>query len=267
MFNFISFGSGSSGNCYYFQSEQGAIIVDVGIGIRKLKKYFREKGLSLSSVRAIFVTHDHADHVKAVGVLGNEFRIPVYATKAVHQGMLKNYGMPTKINQEYVRYLDLQESVIGDGFKITSFQVPHDSAENVGYEIVCDGIHFCLITDAGVVTEEMKKYIKAADYLVLEANYDLEMLKTGPYPQYLKTRILSSKGHLCNDDAARVLAENGFEHLKHVWLCHLSEENNSPELVRNKIEAHLLEFGYKEGEDYLLTVLKRKIPSKCYELK
>lgn len=267
MFKFISFGSGSSGNCYYFQSERGSILIDVGIGVRTLKKYFREKGLSFSSIQAIFVTHDHADHVKAVGVVGNELHIPVYATNAVHQGMLKNYGMPIKIKQEYVKFLDLQKSVVVGDFKITSFQVPHDSAENVGYEIVCDGIHFCLITDAGIVTEKMKEYIKVADYLVLEANYDLEMLKAGPYPQYLKNRILSSKGHLCNDDAAMALAENGFEHLKHVWLCHLSEENNRPELVQNRIETHLLKYGYREGDDYLLTVLQRKIPSKCYELK
>lgn len=266
MLKFICLGSGSCGNCYYLMTGEGGILIDAGIGIRSIKKVFREYGLSLSHLKAIFVTHEHADHIKAVGVVSNEFRIPVFATESVHMGMMRNYNMTVKVKTENVRVLTKNETVRMAGFQITPFEVPHDSADNVGYRLEADDKTFCLITDAGCVTEAIKENVSRADYLVIEANYDANMLAMGPYPVYLKRRISGGTGHMCNDDTAKLLAENGFERLKHVWLCHLSEENNHPELVRKTIESRIQSMGYIVGKDVLIDVLKRKVPSLLYEL-
>ena len=151
-------------------------------------------------------------------------------------------------------------------FRITPFSVPHDATENVGYQIEAEGITFCLITDAGSVTDEMRTYISQADYLVIEANHDVEMLTQGPYPMHLKNRILSATGHLSNNDCAVAIAENMKEGLKHVWLCHLSEENNHPELARKTVESVLRQYGIVAGKDFELEILKRKTPTGIYTL-
>jgi phosphoribosyl 1,2-cyclic phosphodiesterase len=155
---------------------------------------------------------------------------------------------------------------LGD-FYVTPFSVPHDSSDNVGYFIRVEDITFCVITDAGCVTEEMEKYINDANYLVIEANHDKEMLMQGPYPEYLKSRILSETGHLSNDACAEAIAKNATEKLRHVWLCHLSEENNHPELARKTVESILRSYGIVAGKDFALDILKRTLPTGIFELK
>ena len=267
MLNFISFGSGSSGNCYYLFTSTDGLLIDAGVGIRALKKHFKDYGLSMSKVRNIVITHDHADHVKSVGCISYENNINVYATKEVHQGIKRNYCVHHKINDEHIHYLRKNEELQLGEFKITPFEVPHDSTDNVGYCIKYEDLVFCLITDAGQVTEEMKAYIRKANYLVIEANHDEEMVANGLYPQYLKSRILSEKGHLSNSSCAHALVENATENLKKVWLCHLSEENNHPELARKTIENILRASGIVIGKDFDVEILKRKTPTGIYEIK
>ncbi len=267
MFRFISFGSGSSGNCYYLSTDKDGIIIDTGIGLRSLKKFFHDYGMRLAEVKNVLVTHDHADHVKSVGSLSTDFHLPVYTTRKVHAGILGNYCVRKKILPELTRYIEVGETFQLGDFTITSFPVPHDSSDNVGYKIVCEGVTFCLMTDVGHVTDEMKRYIGEANYLVIEANHDEEMLRHGPYPQYLKDRIMGAEGHLSNKDCATALAENATPALKHVWLCHLSEENNHPELARKTVEMVLHGYGLLSGKDFKLDVLKRKMPSGVFELK
>ncbi|MCM1108344.1 MAG: MBL fold metallo-hydrolase [Clostridium sp.] len=266
MLNFICLGSGSSGNSYFLFSENFGILIDAGIGIRTLKKHFRNYGLSLEQISAILITHDHADHIKAVGNLANEYTIPVYATPTVHEGINRNYCITTKIRKENIRYIEKGEEITLDAFRITAFEVPHDSSDNVGYSLVYKDTHFCLITDAGHVTDEMKIQIQKSDYLVLESNHDEDMLMMGPYPAHLKKRIRGEKGHLSNKEAAQALAENMSETLKHVWLCHLSEENNHPELARKTMDSILRTYGLLVDKDIKLDVLKRRIPSDIYSL-
>ncbi len=267
MLKFISFGSGSSGNCYYLYTEKEGLIIDIGVGIRTLKKYFRDYGLSLSSVRYVLITHDHADHIKSVGSFSHEFHLPIHATAHVHDGIDRNYCIARKLPSDMKRYITPGEIYELGGFRVTPFSIPHDATENVGYQIQAEGVTFCIITDAGCVTDEMRGYISQADYLVIEANHDIEMLQQGPYPQHLKDRILSSTGHLSNKDCGVAIAENMKEGLKHVWLCHLSEENNHPELARKTLESVLRNYGIVVGKDLELEVLKRKTPSGIYELK
>jgi phosphoribosyl 1,2-cyclic phosphodiesterase len=154
---------------------------------------------------------------------------------------------------------------LGD-FTVEAFPVPHDASENMGYEIQAEGVTFVMITDIGAVTDEIKERISHANYLVIEANHDVEMLMSGPYPEYLKKRILGGSGHLSNEECAHALAENMTEKLKHVWLCHLSEENNHPELARKTVETIMRSYGIIAGKDVQLDVLRRTMPSEVYEL-
>ena len=266
MLKFISFGSGSSGNCYYLYTETEGLIIDIGVGIRSLKKQFKDFGLSLSSIHYVLITHDHADHIKSVGSISHECHLPIYATKNVHDGIDRNYCITRKLSPDMKRVLKVGEPLQLGCFNITPFYVPHDATENVGYQIIVDDVTFCIITDAGAITDEMRSFISRADYLVIEANHDVEMLKQGPYPQHLKERIQSKTGHLSNRDCGIAIAENIKEGLKRVWLCHLSEENNHPELARKTVESVLREYGIVAGKDFMLDVLKRKTPTGYFEL-
>lgn len=266
MLKFLSLGSGSSGNCYYLQTASDALLIDAGVGVRNVKKFMHSYGLSLESVKHILITHDHADHIKTVGVLSSEYGIPVYATKEVHAGIQRNYCVQKKVPENNVKVMDKGvRTKIGD-FYVTSFAVPHDSSGNVGYRIEAEGVTFCLMTDVGHVTEEMQQFIGEANYLVLEANYDTEMLKNGPYPQHLKVRIDGPTGHLSNKDCGEAIANYATSELKHVWLCHLSEENNHPVLALKTVEMTLRGYGIIAGKDFLVEDLKRKTPSRIFEL-
>ena len=255
---FISLASGSSGNCYFLGTDR------YGIGIRTIKKTLKELGIGLDIIRAVFITHDHADHIKAVGHLGEKFGIPVYSTPEVHAGINKSYCMTEKLST-CVHYLHKGETMELEDFAITAFEVPHDGTDNVGYCMNIDGKIFSFLTDLGHITPTAAEYICKANYLVLEANYDEEMLKMGPYPQYLKERIAGPNGHMSNRETADFLAENINESLKYIWLCHLSKDNNHPELAYKTVELSLRNKGIIVGKDVQVIALKRNTPSDVYE--
>ena len=246
---FISLASGSSGNCYYLGTDTYGILIDAGIGIRTVKKTLKDFNILMESIRAVFVTHDHADHIKAVGHLGEK--------------MNSSYCMTEKLSTS-VRYLEKQVPMMLEDFRIESFEVPHDGTDNVGYCIEIDGKVFSFLTDLGEITPTAADYISKANYLILEANYDEEMLKMGPYPQYLKERIMSRTGHMSNSATAEFLAENITEHLRYIWLCHLSKDNNHPELAYKTVEWKLKNKGVIVGKDVQLLALKRNTPSELY---
>ncbi len=266
MLKFISFGSGSSGNSYYLATDNDALLIDAGVGIRTLKKWCKEYGVALASVRHILVTHDHADHIKTVGRLSHDLNLPVHATAKVHVGIMRNYSVHYKVSQELAETIEKGTTLQMGDFKVTPFDVPHDSADNTGFFIEVDGCAFCLITDAGYVNDEMSHYISEANYLVLEANHDEEMVMGGPYSESLKRRILSNTGHLSNKSCAQALIDNATPKLRKVWLCHLSEENNHPELARKTVCSQLAAHGIVVGKDFEVEVLKRKTPTGFFEL-
>lgn len=261
---FISLGSGSSGNCYYLGTEKYGILIDAGIGIRTIKKSLRDINVSMEMIRAVFVTHDHADHIKAVGHLGEKFNIPVYTTARIHEGINRSYCITEKLHDS-ARCLEKEQPMQLNDFNIVSFEVPHDGTDNVGYCVEIDGKVFSFLTDLGEITPTAAKYICKANYLILEANYDEEMLRMGAYPKYLKERISSGTGHMSNTDTAEFLAENISEHLKYIWLCHLSKDNNHPELAYKTVEWKLKNKGVIVGKDVQLSALKRSTPSELYE--
>lgn len=266
MLKFFSLGSGSSGNCYFLSTGTHSILIDAGLNMRTLKRTLQSYGYGLEQIEAVFVTHDHADHIKSVGNLANDMNIPIYSTQPIHLGINRNYCVTSKLTPAHIRYVNKEACTeIGD-IKITPFEVLHDSSDCVGYQVEAKGTTFVLITDAGQVTPTIKERVNNANYLVLESNHDEDMLAMGPYPAYLKGRIRSGRGHLSNKQAAELLAENATEKLRHVWLCHLSEENNHPELARKTMSTVLRSFGIIDGVDFKVTVLGRKTPSELYDL-
>lgn len=266
MLKFISFGSGSSGNCYLLKSDSTTIMLDSGVGVRTLKKYFHDYGLLIADVSAILITHDHADHIKAVGALSNAYGIPVYSTSAVHAGILKNYCVRKKVSSENVKSIEKGETFHVGDLSVVGFDVPHDSNDNVGYRIECEGAVFCLMTDVGHITDTICDNIRRSNYLVIESNHDIQMLQNGPYPTYLKQRVSCDTGHLDNLTCAQALCQCYTPGLKHVWLCHLSEENNHPELVRKTMEEEFQHNGIRIGEDIQIDILKRKQPMGFFDL-
>lgn len=262
MLKFMSLGSGSCGNCYYFETEEGAFLIDAGLSPRMIKNRLLTQGLTLDKVKAIFVTHDHADHVKSVSRLSERLDIPVFATELVHEGIHCNLGVKPKLKKQYIRLIRNNHRFSMFGLKFTPFHVPHDSRDNVGYYLEGDGFSFALMTDIGHVTDEMEYFIRKTNYLVIEANYDKQMLLDGPYPAYLKQRILSGDGHLCNEATAATIVKNYHRGLKRIWLCHLSGNNNSPTAAYKAVSESLREHGVKVGEEVIVETFMRKEPSK-----
>lgn len=262
---FISLASGSSGNCYYLGTGGYGILIDAGIGARMIKKKLKECGISLNTIRAVFVTHDHTDHIKALGYLGEGLHIPVYATAETHGGINRSYCMSQKLYSS-ARHLIKEETIRLEDFHITPFEVPHDGTDNVGYFIEVNGMAFSVLTDLGEITPSAAHYIRKTNYLVIESNYDKEMLRTGRYPFHLKERIVGGRGHLSNTETASFLAENFSDTLRHIWLCHLSQNNNHPELAYKTVEGKLREKGIIAGKDIQVNVLKRSTISGPYEM-
>ena len=264
--SFISLASGSSGNCYYLGTSDYGILIDAGIGIRTIKKVLKDKSIDFSMIMGILVTHDHADHIKSVGYLGEQLFIPIYSTEKVHRGIDKSRYVEEKlIHSRRIIEKDVPFSI--RDFTVTAFEVPHDSSDNVGYSIEYGEHMFVIITDVGHITDTIVKYVSKANSLVIEANYDEEMLQSGFYPPFLKERVAGPNGHLGNHETAEFLAKNYRPQLKNIWLCHLSKDNNHPELARKTITSHLRSFGILVGKDVHLDILRRRIPSEIFELK
>lgn len=263
---FLSLASGSSGNCYYLSNGNTSILIDGGLGIRSVKKIFKEHSMSLDEVKAVFVTHDHADHIKAIGHLAGKHNIPIYATPEVHSGMQRSYCMTEKLCESIKKYINKGETVKLDDLEITCFEVPHDSTDNVGYSINICGHVFTFITDIGRITPTIAEFVNKSEYLVMEANYDKSMLDSGPYPTHLKERIACGNGHLCNKELAEFISNNFPPNLKKLWLCHLSKENNHPELALKTVEMALREKNIIVGKDIDVIPLRRTTPTGIFEL-
>jgi len=262
--SFFSLSSGSCGNCYYLGNAHYGILIDVGLGPRVIRKRLAEHGIELSSIMAILITHDHYDHIKSAGYLGDKMHIPVYATRDVHRGIDNCPMIHNNLNGS-ARYIEKGKPFQIEDLRITPFDVPHDSNDNAGYFLEFDGERMTLATDVGAITEEVAYYIGKANHLVIESNYDEEMLQNGSYPFYLKRRITSGTGHLSNRQTAEFLANNFTSDLRNIWLCHLSGDNNNPQLAYNTMKEHLSQKGIEVGQHVALHVLERNVSSEKTE--
>lgn len=260
-----SFGSGSSGNCYYFGTTERGILIDAGISARTIHKYLKEMGLEFKNIMGVLVTHDHADHIRAVGTLGERVHLPIYATPLIHEGIDHNYGVTQKLRSGRRYFTKGEPWQLGE-MTINTFGISHDSTECVGY--VIDHMHqrFMIATDCGEPNAEMEEYLRTANHIIIEANHDEQLLLNGPYPTYLKQRILSSRGHQSNVTCGELLERNYHYGMKNVFLCHLSQENNDPKVAYDTVSDHLMEIGVVPGRDINLCVLERTSPSAIFEL-
>lgn len=264
-FIFRCFASGSSGNCYYLGTLERGILIDAGISARLIQKHLRSMGLDFENIMGVLVTHDHADHIRAVGTLGERVHLPIYATPLIHEGIDRNYGVREKLKTSR-RYFEKEQEWTLFDMTINTFTINHDSTECVGYVIDYNGQRFMIATDCGEPNEQMEAYIRTANHLVIEANHDEHMLLNGPYPTYLKERILSPRGHQSNVTCGELIARNYHEGLRNIWLCHLSLENNDPQVAYNTVADKLCEAGIVPGEDVYLKALERTTPSRIYRL-
>jgi len=262
---FLCLGSGSSGNCFYFQNREGAFLIDAGIGIRKLAKYFTQYGISLSNIRAVFLTHDHIDHIRCAYSLATKYNLPIYATDGVWQGIDANPVISHKIPVAIRNIIRKNEVINFLGCELTPFTVPHDSNDNVGYFIAYDDIRVAHITDDGSMTEEIDRFIEMANHLIIESNYDEDMLRTGPYPYLLKKRISSLIGHLSNREATETICRH-YKHLSHVWLCHISANNNTPQKAYNEVINGLKRNNINESDYPEIVPLNRTSPTGFFNL-
>lgn len=264
-FIFRCFASGSSGNCYYLGTLERGILIDAGISARLIQKHLRSMGLDFENIMGVLVTHDHADHIRAVGTLGERVHLPIYATQLIHEGIDRNYGVREKLKTSR-RYFEKEQEWTLFDMTINTFTINHDSTECVGYVIDYNGQRFMIATDCGEPNEQMEAYIRTANHLVIEANHDEHLLLNGPYPTYLKERILSPRGHQSNVTCGELIARNYHKGLRNIWLCHLSLENNDPQVAYNTVADRLRDAGIVPGEDVYLKALERTTPSRIYRL-
>lgn len=258
---FVSLSSGSCGNCSILSLGRESIVIDAGVGIRKFHKTLQELPIPPSQVRGIFITHDHADHIRAAAEMAHKYQWPIYASPAVSRSLLYRRNAPPQL-PAYLKPMEVGATVELGEMRIRSFEVPHDATQNVGYAIDTPHGRFTLIIDIGEVTPTILREVAEAKYLVFESNYDREMLLNGNYPFHLKERITSGWGHISNHQSAQVIAHHITEETRFVALCHLSGENNTPQLA---LQAHQ-EALNGVGKAPQLVVLKRGICSPIYTL-
>ena len=265
IYRIISLFSGSKGNCTFLRIGNTRILIDAGMSCRAIERALCSVGECLSDINAIFITHEHSDHTKALPVLLKKHPVPVHLTQETAKELCR-CGFPTDCFAVHPPCFEVQVSadssapVIG----VRSFSVPHDSRCCVGYRFTVCGegyAHIAAIaTDMGCVTEEIRTSLCGAEAVILESNHDENMLMMGPYPYDLKRRILSDHGHLSNTCAAEFLCELTCSGAKHLLLAHLSPENNTPELAYLTAQAALRRQGLTQDEDYTLAVARRDTP-------
>ena len=247
-----SIASGSSGNSIYVGTDQTHMLIDAGISAKRIEKGLYEVGLKPSELSGICITHEHSDHIRGLGVLARKYSIPVYAT----EGTLREIRKMKSLG-EYPA--ELLNPVLPDaGFSmgdldILPFHIDHDAADPVAYRVRSGNRSIAVATDLGHYNQYTIDHLLDLDAVLLESNHDLRMLETGPYPYYLKRRIMGDFGHLSNENAGRLLNCILNDHMKHILLGHLSKENNMPELAYEtvRLEVDMGECPYQSSDFHM----------------
>jgi phosphoribosyl 1,2-cyclic phosphodiesterase len=227
-----SLNSGSNGNCYYVGTAQEAVLIDAGISCRETEKRMKRQGLSMEKVKAIFVSHEHSDHIRGIPVLARKYKLPVYITDStlMHSNLAFN-------KLDFLPFEAYESIGLGE-LSITAFPKLHDAIDPHSFVVTYNQIRVGVFTDIGSPCQHLTKHMQQCHAVFLEANYDEDMLANGRYPYFLKRRISGEKGHLSNRQALELLLAHKPAYLTHVLLSHLSQENNSPLLVESLFSAH-----------------------------
>jgi phosphoribosyl 1,2-cyclic phosphodiesterase len=227
-----SLNSGSNGNCYYIGNDREAILVDAGISCRETEKRMKRLGLLMNKVKAIFVSHEHSDHIRGISVLAKKYQFPVYITPTT----LKHGGL--SLEEHLVRSFNSYKSVRVGELSVTAFPKFHDASEPHSFIIQCGEIKVGVFTDIGAPCKHVISHFKQCHAAFLEANYDEELLERGGYPYHLKRRIQGGKGHLSNKQALEIFRNHKPSYMTHLLLSHLSKDNNCPKLVQELFTQH-----------------------------
>ena len=259
MARFSALYSSSRGNCVFIGGSGGSILIDAGVSAKKIEYALCEIGEQISSVQAIFVTHEHADHVKGLRALANRYGITVFSSLGTLEALDEDGILTNKFESRIIGAGGVEAS----GMLIVPFRTCHDCNEGLGYVIhTPDGRKIAVATDLGHYSEEIKNAISGCDLVMIESNYDRQMLMTGPYPMSLKHRISSGEGHLSNDECALAASQLISSGTTRFVLGHVSPENNLPELAYNASLSSLSSVGGRLGSDFTLSVAPRFEPMK-----
>lgn len=256
---FCSLYSGSSGNSMFITSDRAKILIDAGLPGKKIDEALKAIDEETKNIDGIFITHEHSDHIKGVGVISRKYDIPIYANADTWSAMEGSLG---KIKEHNIKVIDKRSvTEIGD-LNIKAFNIPHDASGPMGYTVSDGKKNISVATDFGTFTREIYDNLKNSEVILLESNHDVNMLKFGPYPYQLKRRILSEIGHLSNDDCGNAIVELvKCGNNKKIILGHLSNTNNQPDLAYATVLDVLNDNGIKNNEDIILTMANRHNPS------
>ena len=240
MLNFCSLYSGSSGNCLFAESENTRLLIDAGVSLKKIEEGLDTLNIPSSSIDGILVTHEHSDHIKSLGNLSKKYNIPVFANAETFDAMPLQTD---KITPENINIIKVNEHFSIKDIDINSFSIPHDAANPCGYTLSCGDDKISVATDIGHMTNDILKHLEGSKFLLLEANYDTEVLKCSKYPFLLKRRISGPNGHLPNEMTGKVINYLMHDNLKTAMLGHLSKENNFPELAYQTVVDEIISAG------------------------
>ncbi len=259
--------SGSSGNCIYIGSSDTHLLVDIGVSNKKAESGLGSIGLTGHDINGILITHEHSDHIQGIGVFSRKYGVPMYATEKTIQAILENSKYLGEIDTSLFKAIRPDEEFLLGDIYVNPMHISHDAADPVAYRFSNNGHKMAVCTDLGCYTDYTCECLQGMEAMVLEANHDIRMLETGPYPYPLKRRILSDKGHLSNEASGRLLSSVLNDNIRRIYLGHLSKENNYPELAFESVrmEIDMGENPYR-ASDFDIYVAKRDVPSECIEV-
>ena len=258
---YASLNSGSNGNCYYIGNSKEAVLIDAGISCREIEKRMKRLGLKMDMVKAIFVSHEHSDHITGIPALSKKFQLPVYITKATFQSA----GIPVDENL-IVSFKAEQDIQIGS-LSIRAFAKSHDASDPHSFVVSGESINVGVFTDIGNVCTSVIKYFKQCHAVFLESNYCPDMLMKGSYPYHLKMRISGGNGHLSNEEALQLFLQHRTKHLQHLLLCHLSKNNNDTTIVEKMFGENAGNTQITVASRYNETALFRLDENDCIPVK
>jgi phosphoribosyl 1,2-cyclic phosphodiesterase len=248
-----SLNSGSNGNCYYIGNQHEAVLVDAGISCREIEKRMTRSGLSMRKVKAVFVSHEHSDHIRGIDTISKKYKLPVYITESTYN------GSRLRFDRELMKPFRAYDPLHVGGLTITAFPKMHDAAEPHSFTVEGEGVKIGVFTDIGSSCEHVVHNFKQCHAAFLEANYDEKMLEEGSYPYYLKQRIRGEKGHLSNMQALELFTVHKPAFMSHLLLSHLSKDNNSPKIVHELFTQH--------AEETHIVVASRDKESEVYNIR
>lgn len=239
MLEICAIASGSNGNCYYIGNHEDAILVDAGISCKQIVNRMAEKGLDPFKIKAVFITHEHGDHLRGARGVNKKLQVPIYLSAKTFTGAYKN------MRPDSPKFFTLADEIKVGNFTIFPVSKKHDAAEPCSFRIQYKNKNVGVFTDIGEACDNVKTHLKKCDGLFLESNYDEKMLWEGRYPQFLKVRVASEVGHLSNDQTYELLDKHSSENLQCVFLSHISKDNNTPEKAVERMESLTGKFDVK----------------------